>query len=101
GFWRYHRGPIGGQQSKCRVRLPCQPTGSTFARPYFGAISTNAWSAENPAALPNWTCITFSRVQPETGRAVEPHHLVRRLPRCPSSKARRTISPPSNGKVGC
>ena len=47
-----HRGPIAPHQSKCRVRhLPCQPTGSTFARLYCGATTTNAWSAELPATL--------------------------------------------------
>jgi hypothetical protein len=66
GFWRYHRGPIWGHQLKSRVRhLPCQPTGSTFARLYCGAITINAWSAELHAALLKQTCITFSRVQPE------------------------------------
>src|SRR5215475_8304436 len=61
-----HRGPIARHQSKCRVRhLPCQPTGSTFAKLYCGAITTNAWSAELLAGLLKRTCITFSRVQPE------------------------------------
>ena len=55
-----------GHQSKCCVRhLPCQPTGSTFAKLYCGAITTNAWSAELLAGLLKRTCITFSRVQPE------------------------------------
>jgi hypothetical protein len=61
-FWHYHRGADSeGHQSKCCVRQ----TGPTFARPYFGAITTNAGSAESRAALPRQTCITFSRVQPE------------------------------------
>src|ERR1700747_2085706 len=55
-----------GHQSKCCVRhLPCQPTGSTFAKQYCGAITTNAWSAELLAGLLKRTCITFSRVQAE------------------------------------
>jgi len=37
----------------------------TFARLYFGATTTNAWSAELLAALLKRTCITFSRVRPE------------------------------------
>ena len=60
GFWCYHP-DLGGHQSKCCVRQ----TGPPFARPYFGAITTNAGSAENRAAQPRQTCITFFRVQPE------------------------------------